>query len=67
MIVCPGCRDSRFKDQMNNILCLSCKKKYFKKNKFIDFITSNSNNTEDIAKKLWGEDLFNKLFSTHFF
>ena len=64
MIVCPECLNSRLKDQINNILCLSCKKEYFKKNKFIDFTSSNSNNTEDIANKLWGEDLFNKLFST---
>ncbi len=64
MIICPKCLESGFKEQENNIVCLSCNKKYFKNNKFIDFIYTNSNNTEEIAKKLWGEDLFIKLFST---
>jgi len=34
------------------------------KNKKIIIVSTNSNDIEEVAKKLWGEDLFFKLFST---
>jgi len=65
MIICPNCSGDKFDEQKNNFFCLNCNETYFKRKKFIDFIISkNSSHKEIEAEKLWGEDLFKKLFST---
>ena len=65
MIICPKCLRDNFKENINSLLCIKCNEKFFKNNKFIDFlIFGKSINTEIISNKVWGGNLHKKIFSS---